>query len=88
MMTQLDVRMGTPPTQSVPEDDAMSFRSDDSGDSEFCVVINQVLRQYHEKGEIKTKEEEFVVRFIWAVAARYILTLARNPRFDNVTRRH
>ena len=41
MMTQLDVRMGTTPTQSVPEDDAMSFRSDDSGDSECFVVINQ-----------------------------------------------
>ena len=32
----------TPTTASVPEDDAASFRSDDSGDSEAFVVINQV----------------------------------------------
>ena len=46
--------------------------------------------------KIEVLEEEFVARYIWALAARYIwaaaaryiLTLARNLRFDNVTRRH
>ena len=42
MMSQLqEVRTGQT-TASVPEDDAVSFRSDDSGDSEAFVVINQV----------------------------------------------
>ena len=42
MMSQLqEVRTGQT-TASVPEDDAASFRSDDSGDSEAFVVINQV----------------------------------------------
>ena len=42
MMSQLqEVRTGQT-TTSVPEDDAASFRSDDSGDSEAFVVINQV----------------------------------------------
>jgi len=41
MMSQLqEVRTGQT-TASVPEDDAASFRSDDSGDSEAFVVINQ-----------------------------------------------
>ena len=60
MMSQLDVRTGTAPavpglagTGSVPEDDAMSFRSDDSGDSECFVVINQVLTERDSVNEKK-----------------------------------